>query len=363
MRPRRVLSLSVFAVLAASVPALAAGPIAVLPPQLKPAGPAELRDRYHDAIVKGMSKNPDVIPADEVRKTLAASPDLAACTGGPCVAKAAAALGAEKVVTVEIEDVGKNYTIKTRFYDAGGREIGIGPEERCEICTVREAGKAVERAGERSGPAIAAAKATKPEPKPEPKPARKPDDDDGPGDQPKVARTSHTEPKPAEKPVEKPKPAEKPVAAAKPVEKPAEKPAVAAKPVAEPKPAEKPAVVEAPAAPRDAAGPRFPYRAVAIAAFGVAAASLAGTITFGVFATKENNTTCDPSVPRTQCPQIYKGNVGPAIAFGALTAVAAGAGAVLMVLDMKNPPAKNRPTVSAGPLPEGGFAAALHLEF
>ena len=144
--------------------------------------------------------------------------------------------------------------------------------------------------------------------------------------------------------------------------KPAETKPAETKP-AETKPAETKPVAATPETPPGAdSGKRFPYRPLAIGAFALAGASLAATITFAVFASKENQTTCDPSVSKTACPKIYKGNVAPAAAFGALTAVAAGAGAVLLYLDWKHP-AKKRPTVAAGPLPEGGFAAALSLDF
>ena len=84
MQPRRLVRFALTALLL--LPAVArAARVAVLAPQLKPPGAAELRDRLHDSVVNGLVKTGDVIPAAEVRAKLAGSPDLLNCSGGPCV--------------------------------------------------------------------------------------------------------------------------------------------------------------------------------------------------------------------------------------------------------------------------------------
>src|SRR5437879_4677564 len=145
MSPRRLLPLLLLSSLAG--PAMAAR-VAVLAPKMVPPGARELRDKFHDALAKGLGRAGEIIPADIIRTSLSA--DLLNCDGGPCVARVAEALLVDRVVIAEIEDVGKTYSIKVRVFDAAGQPLAVGPEERCEICTVREASRAVERAGERS---------------------------------------------------------------------------------------------------------------------------------------------------------------------------------------------------------------------
>ena len=110
----------VFAVVAAALAPLTAhaGRIAVLAPQLKPPGAAELRDRFHDSAVQGIAKAGEVVSAAEVRDKLASRPDLLNCVSGGCIAGAAAALGAERIVTMEVEYVGKDYSIRIHAFDA-----------------------------------------------------------------------------------------------------------------------------------------------------------------------------------------------------------------------------------------------------
>src|SRR5438552_8408692 len=110
MVPRRLPPL--LSLMSLAGPAMAAR-VAVLAPKMVPPGNAEMRDKFHDALARGMARAGDVIPTAVVRGQL--PPDLLNCDGGACVARAAQALGgADRVAIAEIEDVGKTYSIKVR---------------------------------------------------------------------------------------------------------------------------------------------------------------------------------------------------------------------------------------------------------
>jgi hypothetical protein len=261
-----------------------------------------------------------VISPQEVRRALGASAELLECAGGPCLGRVATVLRADKVVVTEVEQTGKNYVIRVHVFDAAGQEIGPPTEERCDICSVREADAATQKAASRSMPLVTRVVAP-----PAPPPAAP---QDGP-DSPKLA--SAREP-----------------------ERPPPKPQVGD---GEPPP---PSATPAPAANVTKEQPsKFPYRPLAYGLFAVGGASLVATIVFSVYAGRENNPTCDKPNPRTSCPDVYKGNTGPAVAFGVITAVAAAAGGVLLWLDHRN---KSRAHVVALPTP-GGFAASAGFDF
>src|SRR5437588_2670211 len=111
-------AVSLFTASAASADRLAA-----LVPQVKPAPPVELRDRFHEAITRGLqSGGTEVIPAAEVRLRLGASDEMLNCAGvGPCVARSVQALSADRVVASEISVAGKDYVIRLRLLDPVGR--------------------------------------------------------------------------------------------------------------------------------------------------------------------------------------------------------------------------------------------------
>jgi hypothetical protein len=127
--------------------ARAADRVAALVPQIRPAAPNELRDRFHEAITRGLQTGSDeVIPAAEVRLRLGASEEMINCVGvGPCVARSAQALRLDRVVASEIDVSGKDYQIRLRLLDPVGRELAK-IEEPCDICTVKEADDAIARA-------------------------------------------------------------------------------------------------------------------------------------------------------------------------------------------------------------------------
>src|SRR5258708_4633548 len=106
-------------------------------PQMRAAPVQGLREKFHDAVVRGMGGDVEVVPASEVRMRLYSSPDLLDCTGGACIAKVASTLHAERVVLADIDQIGKNYAIKVLVFDATGTEVGKATET-CEICSVRE---------------------------------------------------------------------------------------------------------------------------------------------------------------------------------------------------------------------------------
>jgi hypothetical protein len=345
MHRRRALEAALVAVL--SVPVAAqAGRIAVLAPQLKPPGAAELRDRFHDAAIRGVSKAGDVLSAAEVRDKLAATPDLLNCGGGACVAAAALALRAERVVTVEVEYVGKDYTIRVHAFDQQGNDLGAIPEEKCDICTVREATRAGERAASNAAPLV----------------------EKGMGKGGAVAGGGFSE-EPAPPPVAPPPV----VAPSPPAPVPAPSPAppprgAAVTPAPTPPPPAKvetpPATVPLPATSSEGASGMKIGGGVLL---GVGAAAIIGMIPFAVYASKEGGsgkfTSCDAGStdPQHQCSKLYSGNTAPAVILGVGGAAAAVVGGVLLYLDGKN---KKRPAAMVAPVPlRDGFAVSSSFEF
>ena len=74
--------------LAASTAALAApqalaapGRVVALPPRMNPEPSSEIRDRFHDAVVKGLGKSGGALASTEVRSKIAGQSDLVGCGG------------------------------------------------------------------------------------------------------------------------------------------------------------------------------------------------------------------------------------------------------------------------------------------
>jgi hypothetical protein len=111
----------------ASSGALAARAVPMAP-QIRPAPSQEIRDKFHEAIVKGMGGEVEVVLPAEVKVKLYSAPDLLECTGGACIAKVAANLRADRVVVSDIDQIGKNYAIKILIFDAAGAEVGKSTE-------------------------------------------------------------------------------------------------------------------------------------------------------------------------------------------------------------------------------------------
>jgi hypothetical protein len=145
----------------------AAERVAVLLPQIRPAAAPEVRDRFHEAASRGLAASPDeVITGAEVRMRLGASEELLNCNGqGACVARAAQTLRADRLVTVDISQIGKDYAIKTRLLDPVGRETAK-VDETCDVCTVKEAEDAVARATTKLAANIKPAPVEPPKPEP-----------------------------------------------------------------------------------------------------------------------------------------------------------------------------------------------------
>ncbi len=121
--------------------------LAALVPQVRPLGAPEVRDRFHEAVTRGLQAGgDDVLGAAEVRLRLGSSEELLGCTGtGPCMARVAQALQVDRGVAAEIDVNGKDYVIKLRMLDPVGRELAK-VDEPCDICTLKEADEAVARA-------------------------------------------------------------------------------------------------------------------------------------------------------------------------------------------------------------------------
>src|SRR5881227_2696345 len=103
----------------------AAGRIGALVPQIRPQAAPEVRDRFHEAVTRGLQGGGDeVVVAAEVRLRLGATEEMLNCGGtGACVARAAQALRVDRLVATDIDIAGKDYSIKMRLLDGVGREL------------------------------------------------------------------------------------------------------------------------------------------------------------------------------------------------------------------------------------------------
>ena len=118
---------------------------AALAPQFK-AGAAtpELRDKFHDAVLRGLSSlSGPSGPNGELGEVLGGSDtraklgeELLSCSGeASCILRAIAALRVNRLVSTQLSVAGKSYTFSLRLYDGQGHEL-THAEDLCEICTV-----------------------------------------------------------------------------------------------------------------------------------------------------------------------------------------------------------------------------------
>ena len=131
---------------------------AALAPQFKSgASTPELRDKFHDAVLRGLSglsgpSGPngelgEVLSGSETRQKL--GDELLTCGGqASCLQRALQALRVNRLVASELNVIGKSYSISLRLSDGAGREL-THADDLCEICTVREADEAVAKAAAR----------------------------------------------------------------------------------------------------------------------------------------------------------------------------------------------------------------------
>lgn len=283
--------------------AAAASKLAALVPQIRPAAAPELRDRFHEAVTRGLQTGGDeVLGAAEVRLRLGASEEMLGCAGtGPCVAHVAQTLHIDRVVASEVDVTGKDYAIKLRLLDAAGRELAK-VDEPCDICTVKEADEAVARAATKLA---AAAKSLPAETAP--------------------AATTEAPPPKAEVPppkVEQPPPA---------VETP-------------------PAPVEPTPTPTHAEKKPFPWRPVAISSLAVGLVAIAIGIPLLAI---DGQPTCSLPNPKTACPDVYN-TVGGGATLLTLGIAGAAASGVLFYFDHRERKKRAAPAVTLMPL-QGGF--------
>ncbi len=253
---------------------------AALPPVFRTGGgTSELRDKFHEAIIRGLaSLSGPSGPNGELGEVLAGAEtrarlgdELIACGAqAACLPRALTTLRVNRLLATEISVVGKSFTISVRLFDNQGREL-THADELCEICTVREADEALTKAAARLSAAarqfpvdamVVAAERARPTPPP---------------------------------PREEPRPA-----AVTP------QPAASGPDVADPPP---------PAMRREHR--KFPYRPVAFASVGVGIIGLAVGIPLLVI---DGRPTCDAPNPATQCKEVYNtiGGGGAMVAIGAL---------------------------------------------
>jgi hypothetical protein len=306
-----VASLLGMLVLAGSSTAAAAGARgAALVPSVRPAAAPELRDRFHEAITRGLQTGgEEMLGAAEVRLRLGATEEMLACSGtGACVARAAQTLHVDHVIASEVDVTGKDYVIKLRLLDAVGRELAK-VDEPCDICTVKEAEEAVARAG---GKLAAAAKALPAETAP---PA-----------------TVETTPPPK---VETPPPK---------VETPPSKVEVVTS-------TPQPDLTPPPAQPEKK---MFPWRPLAISSLVLGVVGLAIGIPLLAI---DGNPTCSSPNPRTSCPEVYNTLGGGAAMLTVGVLGLAGSG-VLFYLDHRARKRAAAPSVSLVPLHGGAYLSA-----
>ncbi|MCU1277610.1 MAG: hypothetical protein JWM53_1156 [bacterium] len=295
-------------VLVGSGTAVAAGArVAALVPQVRPTAAPELRDRFHEAVTRGLAANGDeVVGAAEVRLRLGATEEMLSCNGsGACVARAAQTLRTDRLVASEIDVNGKDYVVKLRLLDAVGRELAK-VDEACDICTVKEAEEAAVRA---AGKLAAAAKSL---PTETPPPAT-------------VETPPKVETPPAK--VETPPPAKTEVVTSTPQPD-----------------------LTSPATQREKK--MFPWRAVAITSLVVGVVGLAIGIPLIAI---DGNPTCSLPNPRQACPDVYN-TVGGGAAMLTLGVAGVAASGVLFYFDHR---ARKRATaVSLLPLNGGLYLSA-----
>lgn len=289
--------------------ASATGRVAALVPQVKPAAAPEVRDRFHEAVTRGLQSGGDeVVSAAEVRLRLGATEEMLNCAGGgPCVARAAQTLRSDRLVSTEIDVSGKDYAIKMRLLDAVGRELAK-TDEPCDICTVKEADEAVVRA---AGKLAAAGRA--------------------------LAGESTTPPR-----TENPPPPPK-VEASPPSPKVETPPTVGT--------AVPPMSDQPPSTQREKKG--FPWRPVAIASLAAGIAGIAVGIPLLVI---DGEPTCSLPNPKTACPEVYN-TVGAGATLLTIGVAGVAASGVLFYLDHR---ARTRPrsTVMVLPMVGGVYVTA-----
>lgn len=286
--------------------------VAPLIPQIEPAGRTELRDRFHDALARGLQQGGegDVISAAEVRSRLSGSEEMQRCTSGPCLLRASRDLKADRLALAEVAVSGRNYVMTLRLFDQGGAEMWR-TVERCEICAVREADEALSRAAARMAPWVGRS---------------------GPTDQ----QRAESRPPPV------PAPAPAPPAPSAPLSPPT---AVAVTPPPTPS-------VQA----QEVKG-WTPYRYGWVAALAAGGLLVAGSIPFLAYASRDGMTTCGDDIPVRNCERIYQGNLGAGVGMLVAGLVVGGGGfGVLYALDRQAIKKRSAPRVSLLPLAGGAMA-------
>ena len=105
-----------------------------------------------------------------------------------------------------------------------------------------------------------------------------------------------------------------------------------------------------------------PYRYGWIISLAVGGAFLVSSVPFLIYAARENQTTCDPSVPVTSCPTVYKGNLGAGLGLLLGGAVGAGGGGFALFYYLDKQAQKRAPRLSVMPT-AGGALAGLEGRF
>lgn len=312
----------------AAAPAAWAAKVAVLPPKVESDKPVTegRKSKFHDTLTQGLIEGADartqVIPADDVRKAFEDRIDLAGCFSGPCISKTAALIKADRIVvplvTVKSSIGGSAYSVSITVYDASGAAQPIVSNERCgddsDGCNLAKAYDALKRAtaaigGQVSNPSVAE----------------------------KLAQQQQQQ-----QPTQQPPPSQTEM----PLKDPTD-------------PTPDPGLGRPMGSGSDAYRPAQPYRPYYkygwIGAAAAGGAFVVASIPFLVFASREGQSTCAAGVPLNQCPQVYKGNLGPGLGLllgGGLAS--ATAFAVLFYLDKREQRrAAGRLTLIPAPLPDG----------
>jgi hypothetical protein len=313
-------------------PAALAARVAVLVPTVESATKFTVgkKNKFHDTLTKGLEGeagvSTTVIPADEVRQKLGNHTLLSDCQSGPCLSDVATKLNADRLIVARIGVKsavgGSAYTIELSVFDQAGSPLPMNSSEKCgddsDGCNLTRAYETLRRASANIAGLIVAEKAPKPQPPPvTPPPETQLKDPNAPDATQPPTRT--------------------------------------APPTAQPPSQSVDALIG-----QNGNSKTYnqSYRTGWIIALAAGTALTAAiSAPFFYFHSMDGATNCGPTVPRTQCPQVYQGNLAPALgSFITGSVVTLGTFGVLLYFDLKEQRRARTPAFNVSSIRNAGDA-------